>query len=579
MSGLAGARSTALAAIGLAVAGVAMVGLGTGGTSPEGPASTRSATTPPPSAWPASAGTASAGSVAANPLPSPVVKNTTCPSSLPGDVNGDGHAEAAIGEAYDEPGQTGAVHLYYGTNSGLVTDPIGTALDDEQVTQDSPGVPGMSEPGDSLGFSTLLAEFNGDDCSDLAIGVPGEGANTGRVVVLYGSEKGAGAAGIQWLDENRLFGSGSGRSDERFGHSLASGDLDGDGIGDLVVGAPGETVDESAQVGGVAVVYGAVTGLATGTRPSVLATQDSPGVPGAPQDGAGFGEAVAAGDINGDEVSDLIVGAPGESDFGSVQVLPGVAGRGLGARAGASYTQNTPGVPGDAEPGDRFGAALAAGDVTGDGSDDLAVGAPGEMSPDAGPRPRGLGGAGEGAVVLLPGSPLGLTGTSSQIWSQDSPGVWGVAGARDAFGASLAMAHLDNGPLADLAIGVPFDKIGQVSDAGSVNILVGRSTGLSVEGDGGARFHQDYPRITGSPETGDEFGRSVGGALAQSPEQANLLIGVPGEDLGAVNTGLVHQLRLFEAGPNSGGSRILTADTAGAKGMASGQDLFGLSVG
>ncbi|HEX6569407.1 MAG TPA: FG-GAP repeat protein, partial [Acidimicrobiales bacterium] len=89
------------------------------------------------------------------------------------------------------------------------------------------------------------------------------------------------------------------------------------------------------------------------------------------------------------------------------------------------------GVGGSAEDADQFGSALAAGDVDGDGSADLAVGAPFEAvgAVDA-----------AGAVNVLPGStPGGLSGTGSQIFTQDTPGVPGTAETFDTFGFSLVV--------------------------------------------------------------------------------------------------------------------------------------------
>ena len=110
-------------------------------------------------------------------------------------------------------------------------------------------------------------------------------------------------------------------------------------------------------------------------------------------------------------------------------------------------------------------------------------------------------------MSFLRGSGSGLTGTGSQFLTQDSPGVAGVAADPDRFGESLVMAALDNGPLADLAIGVPFNDVGPVSDAGAVNIMLGTASGLTASG-AGQRFHQDTAGIAGAAETGDRFGRS-----------------------------------------------------------------------
>jgi len=138
-----------------------------------------------------------------------------------------------------------------------------------------------------------------------------------------------------------------------------------------------------------------------------------------------FGWALAAGDFNNDGFADLAVGAPfenlgGAEAAGAVSVLYGSAS-GLTASGGQLFTQ----VGGAVEDGDFFGFALAAGDFNNDGFDDLAAGAPWE-------RVGSLGLA--GAVSVIPGSAGGLTATGGQLFTQNSPGVPGVAEAFDQFG-------------------------------------------------------------------------------------------------------------------------------------------------
>lgn len=86
-------------------------------------------------------------SALADPGVSPSRAASSCNSGVPGDVNGDGFAEVAVGERGNENGR-GSVHLFYGQPSGLVFDAVGSALDDQYLSQDSPGVPGKAEPGD-----------------------------------------------------------------------------------------------------------------------------------------------------------------------------------------------------------------------------------------------------------------------------------------------------------------------------------------------------------------------------------------------------------------------------------------------
>lgn len=435
----------------------------------------------------------------------PAAAAPACTSGVAGDVNGDGHAELAIGV----PGNNldaGAVHLVYGTGSGLVTDASGTARDDQYLTQDTAGVPGTAETEDLFGYSTLLADFDGDGCADLAVGSPGENRARGSLTIVYGSPAGLSTSRVQSWTENALLGAGSARAEEFFGGALATGDLDDDGIADLVVGAPAEEI--GGQSGGAAV---------------------------------------------------MLLGSP----------------TGLGGRPGTTtvLSQATPGVPGAPEDGDSFGAALAVGDFDGNGVHDLAVGVPGENGTL--PEP----GSGQGAVVLLPGSSTGLTGTRGQLVTQNSPGLDGIAGEDDRFGYALAMGRFDNGRLADLAIGTPRDSVGAVREAGSVSFLLGSREGLSTEGPGGSRFHQDVQGLSGTPEREDAFGSALAAAAIQTSSQENLVVGVPGEDVGSPADGMVHQLATFEYGPNTIGSRTLHEDTPGLRGVPGAGDLFGYELG
>jgi disulfide bond formation protein DsbB len=207
------------------------------------------------------------------------------------------------------------------------------------------------------------------------------------------------------------------------GTTASRADFNGDGADDLAVAAPGE----NNFAGVVHVLYGSGGGLsATGSQ---LWSQDSPGIAGAAEPDDLFGSALASGDFNGDARADLAIGARGENNFaGVVHVLYG-SGGGLSATGNQLWSQDSPGIAGVAEGSDNFGDALAPGDFDGDGPADLAIGAPGENSV-------------AGVVHVLYGSGGGLSATGSQLWSQDSPGIAGVAESADFFGDALAAGSL-----------------------------------------------------------------------------------------------------------------------------------------
>ncbi|WP_326797291.1 integrin alpha [Streptomyces sp. NBC_01808] len=143
--------------------------------------------------------------------------------------------------------------------------------------------------------------------------------------------------------------------------------------------------------------------------------------------GAAADDRAVRADFDGDGFADLAVGVPYEAigskqSAGSVVLLKG-GSDGLKTRGAQAFHQDTPGVKGVAETGDRFGLALAFGDVTGDGRAELAVGAPEEN--------------GTGAIWSLRGAAGGLTATGSVAFSPDNfEGPGRTGGAR--FGTGFA---------------------------------------------------------------------------------------------------------------------------------------------
>ena len=142
---------------------------------------------------------------------------------------------------------------------------------------------------------------------------------------------------------------------------------------------------------------------------------------------------MTSGDFDGDGLAELAISAPGDGN-GTVQTLElGAAGVGTGQPD--PFTAGDVGVPKSTTGEDRFGTALAAGDVNADGRDDLAVGIPDWNCLECDEF------FGSGGVALVRGSAAGLSGSGAQFWTQDSPGVAGVARAEDAFGYAVAIGR------------------------------------------------------------------------------------------------------------------------------------------
>ncbi len=410
-------------------------------------------------------------------------------------------------------------------------------------------------------------DFNGDGYADLAVGeilAVVDGELKGAVHVMYGSAGGLRSNGSQYWTENTL--GGAAHRWDVFGASLASGDFDGDDFSDLAIGLPQAELDppfgdEGSDHGLVRIVYGSSTGL----TPARTQLWSHGRMTGGADRGAQFGGALAAGNFGRGDQDDLAISGAGEE---KVAVLFGGTA-GLAAAGHQIWSQNSAGIAGTTSSGDGFGAALVAGNFTGGGYADLAIGIPGDR----------VGAVREaGAVQIISGAAAGLTAAGSQVWSQNSAGIAGRSERGDGFGTTLAAGRLDGGAYDALAIGVPLERVGKHINAGAVNVIYGSPAGLRAAGD--QVWSQSSRGIRPRSEEGDEFGSALAignfGRDVDGRSYADLAVGAYGESVGRVGqAGSVTVLYGAADGLRSADSQGLTQRSAGVPGSPEEQDYFG----
>jgi hypothetical protein len=429
-----------------------------------------------------------------------------------GDLDGDGFPEvmvAAPDADADTPGGTVA-----GAGAVWIRS-FGTTGFTGSVTRLTSPVP---VAGGGFGAALLVADLNDDGRPDLVVGEPGgEGATAAAGAVHFYAGDGAGGFDppVTTAPAGLLPGA-------RFGAALASGYFGGDGPLLLAVGAPGEDVGGDPQAGAVHVVD-PVAGASLVTVP-----------PPMPEAAAEFGAALASAclddctgyvPISGTDPifrtqllqhNDLVVGAPGATVDAESGSLPG---------AGRVWAFAWSGDPGDPFPepwevvdpvptaGARFGAALAAGDLTGDVIQDVAVGAPGQPAVTEGADP------GAGMVFTFASDGFGAFAPLEDLYER-------VPTAGAGFGSVVDMHDLDADGRADLTVAAPMP-------GGDGRVIAYYGTGVG-----------DFGRMRVFPAPASASGASFGAALAwrdlNLDGKPDLLAGAPETAGGTAGSGALH---------------------------------------
>ncbi len=392
--------------------------------------------------------------------------------STAGDVNGDGYADVIVGAPFYANGESeeGGVWLFLGSSSGVSASPAN------------------KDEGDKIGarFGRSVAtagDVNGDGYADVIVGAPDNSSlnpdQLGRAFVWYGQPTSTGISTIRDWDAD------GDQADAFFGTSVATaGDVDGDGYSDIIVGAPGHASD----AGRAYVYHGGSDDL----------SEEAGWKKASNMDHTLFGWSVGtAGDVNGDGYADVIVGSP-RWDGG--QALEGQAWVYLGADDGLES------APDWFKQSDKtmaeFGASVAtAGDVNGDGYDDVIVGAPGWHAPLTD----------EGGAWIYQGSSAGLL--SAPLWYKDS----NQTGAR--FGTSVGTAGDVNGDgYTDVIVGAPFFTNGS-SNEGMVWVYHGADPAPHLAPDWNGESNQvdaEYGYAVGT--AGDVNGDGYSDIIVGAPE-------------------------------------------------------------
>ncbi|MGW0934939.1 FG-GAP repeat protein [Streptomyces sp. NPDC002666] len=418
------------------------------------------------------------------------------------------------------------------------------------------------------------SDYNGDGMVDNVVTDPQATVNgvqeAGLVRVLY-----AGGAVGEISQATPGMGGVVPERGDRFGSAIAWTDFNGDGCTDLVVGTPNEDTGTGGtaikDAGVIHIIYGSPSGLGAGAA-TALYGQASFGT-GTNEAGDRFGYALQAGTAASGQPY-LVIGAPGEGVFVDGVNMPnaGAISYMQGSTRGM-VTQDSPGVPGAAEPGDQFGAALAGTNRY------FAVGEPGET---IGTDAVAAGGVAIFNHTLTDGLPTPLVGVDQ---AGEGEGLSGIAETGDRFGSALSMTNYR--PASEtyntdalLAIGTPGEAIGTVPGAGSTTVLRIQPSGTYTEV---KALDAAVANVEGDPGAGDFFGQRV--ALTNTDTEVvtttatiRLAVGVPGRDVdGIADAGVVHVFRPLDSSAGTA-DKIIKRGSGVLPGTPNARDFTGIAL-
>jgi FG-GAP repeat/Thrombospondin type 3 repeat len=428
-----------------------------------------------------------------------------------GRLDGDTKADIVVGAPWEDVGSNpdqGRAYVYSGANGSLLF----------PLDSPNPAYEGY------FGAAVAIGDVNSDGRSDIAIGAPWEGQDGKGAVHVFSGLDGSLIRSLHMPAPDS-----GGLEYATFGISVAVGDVNDDGKGDVVVGAPHTLVGGNAEQGRVYVFSGA--------DGAVLLTLDTPN----PQADASFGASVAAGDANNDGRADIAVGAleedtpPTIPDTGRAYLFSGAGG----ALLSTLVTPNP-------QEGARFGESVAMGDMNGDGKADVAVGAPMEdvgVHADQG-RVYAFSGA-NGSFLFnmdLPTPGYGWLGESIAMGDANADGKSDIAAGAAAdgvpvlsgrvhvfsgaggavvsdiqspdpqnmayFGSAVGMGDVDGDGMADVGVGEIWEDVGGVVDQGRAYVF---AASVDSDGDGVPGTLDNCPVVYNTDQTNSDGGRRPNG--------------------------------------------------------------------